>query len=144
MRLTIFSDYALRLLIYVASHEGRIVTIEEAARAFDISRAHLMKVANLLSRKGFLKATRGRHGGLRLARPANSIRLGEIVRLTEPDFSLVGCLAEGGTCRIQVDCRLQGIMGSALSAFLLVLDSHSLRDLVLDPTLFGIAPSLPS
>ena len=140
MRLTGFSDYALRLMIYVASHEDRAVTIEEAAGAYAISRAHLMKVANLLSRRGFLKTTRGRRGGLRLAQPAVAIRLGDIVRITEPDFAMVECLGEDGTCCIFGYCRLTGIMSSALAAFMLVLDSHSLRDLVLDPAAFGMGP----
>ena len=83
MRLTVFSDYSLRLMMFAASHEDRLVTIEEVAQTFGISRSHLMKVANLLTRSGFLKAVRGRSGGLSLTRPIDSIRLGDIVRATE-------------------------------------------------------------
>ncbi len=86
MRLTDFSDYSLRLLMYAEAKAGQLVTIEETAQVYGISRAHLMKVANQLTRAGFLKAVRGRAGGLALARPPAQIRLSEVLRATEPRF----------------------------------------------------------
>ena len=138
MRLTVFSDYSLRLMMFAASHEERLVTIEEVSQTFGISRSHLMKVANLLTRSGFLKAVRGRSGGLSLTRSIDSIRLGDIVRATEPDFAVVECLGSHNTCRIAPSCRLKGILCRATNAFIAELDAHTLRDLVLSPLDFGI------
>src|SRR5215471_13236521 len=95
MRLTNFTDFALRLLMYAAAHEDRLITIEEASEVYDISRAHLMKITNALTRAGYLKAVRGRSGGLTLAKPPRKIRLGDVIRATEPDFALVECFATG-------------------------------------------------
>lgn len=139
MRLTQFTDYALRLLIYTAEHPDRLVTIEEAAAAYDISRNHLMKVANLLTREGFLKAVRGRSGGLMLGKPAQDIVLGHVVRATEPDFAIVECFGkEEQICCLSPECRLRGILGGALDAFMAEMDRHTLRDLAVDPNRFGI------
>jgi len=138
MRLTVFSDYSLRLMMFAASHADRRVTIEEAAQAFRISRSHLMKVASLLTRSGFLTSVRGRSGGLSLTRPIDQIRLGDIVRATEPDFAIVECFGTTNTCTLPPRCRLKGVLGTALRAFLAELDSHTLRDLVLRPADFGI------
>jgi len=140
MRLTNFSDYALRLLIYAASQDQRLVTIEETSRVFDISRGHLMKVASQLTRAGYLKAVRGRSGGLTLARPAAEIRLGEVLGVTEPDFALAECFATGNQCLITPACRLRGVLDEALAAFIGTLDRYTVADLVLDPRLFGIPP----
>jgi len=138
MRLTQFTDYALRLLIFSAMHSDRLVTIEEAAAAYGISRSHLMKVANHLTRDGFLKSVRGRTGGLGLARPAKAIGLGAVVRSTEPDFAIVECFGAEDSCRITPSCRLRGILADAMQAFLAEIDRHNLADLVVDPALFGI------
>lgn len=141
MRLTNFSDYALRVLMYAAARQGELITIEETAERYGISRTHLMKVANLLTRSGYLTAVRGRSGGLKLGRPPEKIGLGEVVRATEPDFDLVECFAEGGHCRIAPVCRLRGVLGEALLAFVSTLDHYTLADLVLDPAEFGLAPA---
>lgn len=133
MQLTRFSDYALRVLMYAHAAGDRLVTIEEIASRFRISRAHLMKVANTLTRAGLLTAVRGRSGGLKLARPANAIRLGDVLRATEPDFALVECFAQGATCRIKSCCRLAGVIDEALAAFLGVLDRHTLESVSLRP-----------
>ncbi len=117
MRLTNFSDYALRMLMLAASAGARLITIEETARTFGISRAHLMKVATALTRAGFLKAVRGRSGGLALAHDPKDIRLGDVVRATEPDFHLVECFATDDTCLITQPCRLPRILREALDAF---------------------------
>lgn len=138
MRLTQFTDFALRLLIYAAAHPDRLVTIEETAAAYDISRTHLTKVANLLAQRGFLRSVRGRSGGLALARSPEQIGLGEVVRATEPDFAIVECFGTGDTCMLTPSCRLKGILGDALGAFLAEIDRHTLRDLVRDPPSFGI------
>lgn len=139
MRLTQFTDYALRLLIYAATHRERLITIEEAATAYDISRNHLMKVANHLAREGYLKSVRGRSGGLALAMAPEAIGLGQLVRSTEPDFAMVECFGTADQCRITPSCRLKGILGQALAAFLAEMDRHSLADLAVAPEQFGIA-----
>jgi Rrf2 family nitric oxide-sensitive transcriptional repressor len=141
MRLTNFSDYALRILMYAAMRSERLITIEETARVYGISRAHLMKVANQLTRAGYLKAVRGRSGGLALAKEPDDIRLGDVVRATEPDFALVDCFADGERCLITPRCRLRGALNEALAAFLQTLDRYTLSDLILSPEDFGIRPA---
>ena len=133
MRLTSFSDYALRMLMYAASAGDRLVTIEEAARTFDVSRTHLNKVANSLTRAGYLKAVRGRAGGLALGRPADTIRVGDVLRLTEPDFAIVECFTTGNQCIITQSCKLSGLLREAVSAFQATLDSRTLADIALAP-----------
>src|SRR5690606_8545600 len=100
MRLTVFSAYALRALLYARASGDRLVTIEETANVYGISRAHLMKVVNILTRAGFVKAVRGRSGGFTLATAPEDINLGAVVRATEPDFGLVECFATGHNCVI--------------------------------------------
>lgn len=133
MRLTAFSDYALRMLMLAASAADRLITIEEAARTFNVSRTHLNKVANTLTRAGYLKAVRGRSGGLTLGRPAASIRIGDVLRLTEPDFALVECFVTGNQCVITRSCKLSKLLAEAVAAFQATLDSHTLADIVLEP-----------
>ncbi|HEV7337427.1 MAG TPA: Rrf2 family transcriptional regulator [Bosea sp. (in: a-proteobacteria)] len=139
MRLTNFSDYSLRLLMYAATRDGQLITIEETAAVYGISRAHLMKVANLLVRAGFLKSIRGRSGGLVLARPPGEIGVGAVLRTTEPDFALVECFEAGNRCLVTPRCRLRGVLNEALTAFVTTLDRYTLADLVLRPEDFGIA-----
>lgn len=139
MRLTNFSDYALRVLMFAASKgRDRLITIEETAEMYDISRAHLMKVVNQLTRNGYLKAIRGRSGGLILAKQPNKIRLGDVLRVTEPDFALVECFAPQNQCFITPRCRLRGALKEALAAFMNTLDKYTLADLMLRPEDFGI------
>lgn len=138
MRLTSFSDYAFRLLIFAASHEGRLITIEETARTFAISRGHLMKVANELTRAGFLKAVRGRSGGLMLGKPPQEIRLSEVLAAVEPDFTLAECFGAGSLCRITPHCRLRKALDEALAAFIGALDRYTVADLVLDADAFSL------
>lgn len=132
MRLTKFTDYALRTLIYAAGRQGAVVTVEETARFFGISRAHLKKVVMRLSAEGYIAATRGHGGGFRLARPADEINLGALLRTTEPDFGLVECFVPGNACRITTACRLPCAFNTALHAFLATLDQVSLTDLLID------------
>jgi Rrf2 family transcriptional regulator, nitric oxide-sensitive transcriptional repressor len=133
MQLTKFSDYALRVLMYAHAAGDRRVTIEEMAASYRISRAHLMKVVNALTRSGYLTAVRGRSGGLTLARPAGEIRLGEVIRSTEPDFALVECFATGNQCAITGCCRLPRVLKQALGAFLDTLDQYTVASIALKP-----------
>ncbi|MCC7426266.1 MAG: Rrf2 family transcriptional regulator [Alphaproteobacteria bacterium] len=139
MRLTSFTDYALRVLMYAAAHNDRLATIEETARAYGVSRAHLMKIVNQLTRAGLLRGVRGRTGGFELAQPPQRIRLGAVVRATEPDFALVECFGQRNSCVITARCRLSGVLQEALDSFLRTLDRYTLADLALDPASFGIA-----
>ncbi len=126
MQLTRHTDYALRLLIYLAgAGEGR-VQIAAVAEAQAISRTHLMKIANELARAGFIDAARGRGGGIRLARDPEEINLGAVIRTTEPPCPMVDCSA----CRLIRRCSLPGVLEQAESAFRAVLDRFSLADII--------------
>jgi Rrf2 family transcriptional regulator, nitric oxide-sensitive transcriptional repressor len=130
MRLTSFTDYTLRTLIYLALRPDRLVTIADIARAYDISANHLMKVVHRLAVAGDVTTVRGQRGGLRLARPASDINIGEVIRRAEPDMALVPCFDDKQRCVIQEGCVLQHALGNALAAFLAVLDRYTLADLV--------------
>lgn len=131
MRLTTFSDYALRVLMYAACAGERLVTIEETARTYGVSRAHLMKVVNILTRAGFIKGVRGRAGGFTLGRPPKEINLGAVLRATEPDFALVECFASGNQCIVTKRCQLPEVLNEALNAFVGTLDRYTLADILL-------------
>jgi Rrf2 family nitric oxide-sensitive transcriptional repressor len=139
MRLTTFSDYALRVLLYAAAAGDRLVTIEETASTYGISRAHLMKVVNILTRTGFVRGVRGRAGGFALAKPPEAINLGAVVRATEPDFGLVECFLTGNQCVVSRRCRLPAVLNEALDAFVGTLDRYTLADVLLRPQDF-LAP----
>ena len=128
MRLTTYTDYSLRVLMFVAVKDG-LATIREIADAYGISRNHLMKIVYELGRHGILETVRGRNGGVRLARPADQIGLGAVVRLTEEDFTMVECFAREHGCAIVAPCRLRGVLADALNAYLAVLDRYTLADL---------------
>ena len=130
MRLTLWTDYALRTLIYVGARGGRLSTIAEIAESFDISRTHLMKVVNRLGRQGYIETIRGKGGGMRLARSPAEIRVGAVVRETEDDLAVMGCLAETGFCRIEGCCVLRRALHEATLAFLHILDGYTLADLL--------------
>ncbi|MBL9033892.1 MAG: Rrf2 family transcriptional regulator [Rhodospirillaceae bacterium] len=131
MRLTTFSDYALRVLMYAASTGDRLITIEETAKVYNVSRTHLMKVVNILARAGYIKGVRGRLGGFTLAKPPEEINLGAVLRTTEADFSLVECFATGNQCVLTNTCRLPQILNEALGSFITTLDRYTLADIVL-------------
>ncbi|MDD3836871.1 MAG: Rrf2 family transcriptional regulator [Phenylobacterium sp.] len=134
MRLTAYTDFSLRVLIYLALHPEPRPTIAEIAQAYAISRNHLMKVVFDLGRDGLVATARGKKGGLRLGRPPGDIRLGEVVRRTEPDLALVPCFSPARQlCVITPACRLRAAMDEARAAFLDVLDGYTLADLVADP-----------
>ena len=131
MRLTMYSDYAMRVLMYLALRRPELCTIQEIADAYGISKNHLMKVAYQLGLSGWIETVRGRGGGLRLARDPAEVRLGDVVRVTEEDFRLVECFdPDSDTCRITPACRLQGVLREAGRAFIDVLDGYTLADLV--------------
>ncbi|PTQ12140.1 Rrf2 family transcriptional regulator [Sphingomonas oleivorans] len=140
MKLTRYTDYALRVLIHLGAHEGEIASIGQIARLYGISQNHLMKVVQDLGRTGFVETVRGRNGGLRLGRPAAEINLGQLVRHTEGGFDLVDC----DDCLIAPACSLPKLLAEATRAFLAVLDKYSLADLVARPAdlraLFDSAP----
>ena len=128
MRLTLYTDYAVRMLMFVALRDGQRGTIREIAAAYGISRNHLMKVAHNLQREGYLTTTRGKGGGLQLALPPDQIRLGTLVRTMEPDMILAECFGPCNQCVITPNCRLKYVLDDALRAFLAKLDEFTLED----------------
>jgi len=134
MHLTVFSDYTLRVLMYLALDRTRLATIPEIAAAYGISENHLMKVVHQLARAGVVESVRGKGGGVRLARAPEAIRLGEVVRASEGDAPIVECLSGNpAACRISSPCRLKGILVDAFAALYEALDEHTLADLVESP-----------
>ncbi|PKP94728.1 MAG: Rrf2 family transcriptional regulator [Alphaproteobacteria bacterium HGW-Alphaproteobacteria-16] len=126
MKLTLFTDYSMRVLLYLAARPDRLCSIAEVARAYGISQNHLMKVVNQLARTGYVESVRGRFGGIRLGKPAEDINVGALIRHTEDRFDLVDC----GSCVIAPACGLTGVLKEALGAFLTVLDRYTLADLM--------------
>ena len=133
MKLTVQTDYTLRVLMHLAVNSEGLVTISQIADHFDISKNHLMKVAHQLSKRGVIEAVRGRSGGLRLAKSPKDINLGNIVQFIEQDSVLVECFPGGKNgCIISNACRLKGILFEAQTAFFECLNKYSIADLVLD------------
>jgi len=130
MRLTLWTDYALRTLMYVGAREPQLATIAEVAATFAISRAHLMKIVNKLARLGYLETVRGKSGGIRLGRSAGEIGVGAVVRDTEEELAVMGCLSDAGFCRLDGCCVLKRALREATSAFLALLDRYTLADLL--------------
>ncbi len=133
MRLTNFTDYNLRVLIYLGVHqrEGRLATISDIASVYGISQNHLMKIVHHLAKLGYVETTRGKGGGMRLARAPELINIGEVVRGAEEDLAVVECFQKGARkCPIVPACALRGVLGRAMSAFFEVLDSQTLADLL--------------
>lgn len=144
MKLTLHTDYAYRVLIHLAVSPKVQCTVNEIAEAYDISAHHLTKIVNTLAKAGFITAIRGRNGGVRLARPPESINLGAVARVMEEDFDIVVCFAQGTcACRITSACRLAGVMNEALTAFLAVLDRYTLADIVANENSLRQLLSLP-
>lgn len=142
MRLTMMSDYALRVLLYAAAHPDRLVTIDETRRAYGLSRGHLMKIVGVLAGAGILRSRRGRAGGFTLGRAPEAIPIGEVLRLTEPDFELVECFGPASACTVTRFCRLPGIVAEGLAAFMAVMDRHSLADMIADaPDFAALTPT---
>ena len=134
MKLTTFSDYTLRVLMFLALNRDRLATIPEIAAAYCISENHLMKVVHQLARAGVIESVRGKGGGIRLAREPEAIRLGQIVRVSEGNAPIVECLsADAGACRIAPACRLSAVLVRAFDALYATLDDYTLADLVRAP-----------
>ena len=133
MRLTNFTDYSLRVLIYLGTRRGeaRLATIGDVAAAYRISRNHLTKIVHHLAREGYIETMRGKGGGMRLARAPEEISVGTVVRGTEEDFALVECFRDGNRdCPIIPACVLPPVLGHALQAFFRELDGRTLADLL--------------
>ena len=130
MRLTMMTDYAMRLLIHVAQHPDRLCTIVEVAQVYGISEAHLMKVTHQLALHGWIETVRGKGGGMRLALPAEEIRIGDVVRSVESDFRLAECFGADNHCVLTGHCRLAHFLDQALERFFDELDSHTLAELL--------------
>jgi len=124
MHLTRFTEYSLRVLIYLAPEPKRLATIGEIATAYGISRQHLVKIVHNLARHGYVNTVRGKGGGIRLAKPVESINVGELVRKTEANLNVVDC--EGTFCPIRRGCQLLTIFEEARDSFLGVLDRYTL------------------
>jgi Rrf2 family transcriptional regulator, nitric oxide-sensitive transcriptional repressor len=126
MRLTLFTDYSLRVLLYLGAHQDRRCSIAEVAKAYGISQNHLMKVVNELARAGYVESSRGRSGGIRLGRAPEDINIGAVVRHVEDGFDLVDC----GSCIIAPACGMTDVLRQAVNAFLAVLDGYTLGDML--------------
>jgi Rrf2 family transcriptional regulator, nitric oxide-sensitive transcriptional repressor len=130
MRLTLHTDYALRVLIQVGLKGDELTTINDIANSFGISKHHLMKVVNDLSHRGYLDTIRGRNGGIRLMHAPRDINIGQVVRDTEDRLDVIECLGHAGYCRIERACVLRTALRQATNAFLAVLDGYTLADLI--------------
>lgn len=130
MKLTAFTDYSLRVLIYLAAQPAQRATIAEVSTAFDISENHLTKVVHFLGRQGWIETVRGKGGGMLLAMPAADICVGKVVRDTEGEAVPAECFGpQESSCAIVHCCRLKGVLAEAVKAFYAVLDDYTLADI---------------
>ena len=130
MRLTRFTDNALRCLMYLAAVPGQTATVGEVASSMGMSGDHLTKVVQRLAQRGYVRTIRGRRGGVRLARDPGEITVGEVVRDTEEDWRIVPCFGDPATCPISPVCTLAPVFDGALAAFMSVLDRQTIAGLV--------------
>lgn len=130
MRLTTFSDYSIRVIMYLGIQHGELVKISDIANAYDISENHLTKVVHQLAQKKYIETVRGKGGGLRLVRDPKTINIGEMIRDSEGDAGFLPCLVSEGECCIQSTCKLMGILREAQVALYAVLDKYTLADLL--------------
>lgn len=131
MQLTLHTDYALRVLIYLAQKDSELATISEITDFYGISRNHLVKVVHHLAQEDFIHTTRGKHGGMRLARAAELISIGQVVRRMEPSFDLVECFSnDSRPCTVISICALKGVLQRAINEFLALLDQFTVADAV--------------
>lgn len=128
MRLTRYTDYSLRVLIHLALNDDRLCSIGEISNTYELSHNHLMKVVNALANDGFVETVRGRGGGIRLARLASQIGVGEVVRRTEEGFELANCSG----CALSPACGLTGVLAKGVQAMLAVFDAYTIADLLSD------------
>ncbi|TVT32626.1 RrF2 family transcriptional regulator [Marinobacter vinifirmus] len=132
MHIIRYTDYSLRVLIYLAEQGDRLATIQEIADSYEISKNHLMKVVHQLNKKGYIETVRGKKGGMRLHMSPDEINVGILVRETEQDLSIVECLSSNNACKITPVCGLKHMFSEALNAFLDVLDKYTLADVIRD------------
>jgi Rrf2 family nitric oxide-sensitive transcriptional repressor len=149
MQMTRYTDYSFRVLLYLSFNKDRIVTISEISEFYHISRHHLVKVVHNLSCKSYIKSSRGKGGGLMLARPPELINVGVVVRDTEPNFNLAECFQdETCDCQVKSNCGLKSIFSKAADRFMETLNEYTLADIMLDNILMEniihIEPSLKS
>ena len=131
MRLTKMTDYSLRLLMYLASKApGELCSIAEVSKAQRLSEAHLMKITHQLSMAGWLETVRGKGGGIRLGKPANKIKVGDVVLSMESDFNIVECFSGSVNCKFAKNCKLAGVIDGALEGFIKHLNRHTLADII--------------
>ncbi|WP_445489104.1 Rrf2 family transcriptional regulator [Niallia sp. 03133] len=131
MRLTSYTDYSLRVLIYLANiNKGKLVNIKDIAETYDVSKNHLMKIIYNLGKMGYIETIRGRNGGIYLAMNPSDINIGEVVRKTEEDFHIVECFEDQSKCIITPVCSLKHVLQEALEQFLKVLDQYTLEDVI--------------
>ena len=129
MRLSEYSDYTLRVLMCCVNQGEQLLTIAELAQSLKLSKNHLMKIVNDLSRQGVLETTRGRGGGIRLSKPPSAIRIGDVLRASETDFRLVECFDPAtDLCTLTPSCRLKSLLHKALNAYFAELDAMTLAD----------------
>jgi Rrf2 family transcriptional regulator, nitric oxide-sensitive transcriptional repressor len=140
MRLMVFTDYALRVLMVLAHRPNQLVTISEIAQAFEISEPHLMKVTHLLGKTPWVETLRGRGGGMRLVANPNELRLGDVIQILENDFAIAECFNSGNHCRLNAGCGLAPMLMQALDAFIASLNQHSLADAVGSSAALAVLP----
>lgn len=132
MQLTVYTDYSLRVLIYLGLHRENVATIADIAKKYQISRNHIVKIVHHLASLGFVRTIRGRNGGMSLAREPEAINLADVILKTEPSFQLVECFRQEGDCCIEEACRFRGALTRALQSFFTVLGEYTLADLIED------------
>lgn len=133
MKLTSFTDYTLRVLMYLGLETDRLATIQAIAEAYGISENHLTKVVHQLAKSGVVESVRGKGGGIRLALPPDQIRIGAVIRAAEGDSAIVECFSSHDTCKITPNCKLAGILYRAFEALYASLDQYTLADLLTQP-----------
>src|SRR5450830_522694 len=132
MQLTTFSDYSMRVMMYLGLQHGQLVTISDIARAYAISENHLTKVVHNLALRGYVETVRGKGGGIRLVREPSTVNVGEMIRASEGEAGLLPCLNSENKCCIQTSCKLMNILREAQTALFEVLDKYTLADLLFD------------
>lgn len=140
MKLSTFTDYNLRVLLYLAAHQEKLSTIQEIAKVYNISENHLMKVIHHLSKNNLIQSVRGKGGGIRLHRKPAELNLGEIVRLAEEKSVIVECFGNKNQCCINQSCRLPPILLKAFEAFYQALAQYTLQDILLNHQIFTLLP----
>lgn len=138
MRLTMFTDFSLRTLMYLSQHQDRLCTAREIAEAYGISLNHIVKVVHRLSQLGFIDSMKGKGGGIKLSKPPEELNIWEVVSALEPDFTVVECFdSDHNTCRVVSACGLKAILQDAMKAFADTLAQHNVADAIATPQLFA-------